>query len=208
MGQKYPSSTVASNVRLKGASYISDKGDYNGALKLLEGMESSEIEKQDRDEFYYRKGVCLMKVPEYDMAMENLSKVSRSSEYYYESRYFMGYIEYTVKEFEEAMPYFTESSRSSKFALSSQSYILQCRFMLKDYKYVTEYGPALYNKLSGEEKIRVARIISESYYALGESALAEKYFKSYSSALKGESRTDINTSQLPKPEVTFILSKF
>ncbi len=194
--QKYPSSTVASSVRLKGASYISDKGDYNGALKLLEGMESSDIEKQERDEFYYRKGVCLMKVPEYDMAMENLSKVGRGSEYYYESRYFMGYIEYTVKEFEEAVPYFTESSRSSKFALSSQSYILQCRFMLKDYKYVTDYGPALYNKLDGEEKIRVARIISESYYALGESALAEKYFKNYSNALKGESRTDTFYSAL------------
>ena len=189
----YPSSSLLPQIKFRLAISEFDSDKYSDAMKILDALDADMLAKEDRDEFYFRKGYCQMRTGDYRLARQTFSyliNASDKSSYTNASYYYLGYIDYLNKNFSEAIPSFEKSRPDPRFTTLSKFHILDSKFMLKDYNYVIGNGPEVYSAIEQSYKPRVARIISESYYASGDAQNAKKFFNMYSSAGGTSSRSD------------------
>lgn len=111
------------------------------------------------------------------------------SDYTAPSRYSLGYINYSRKNFDEAFGWFEKAAVDPRFTEMSNSYMVECRFMKKDYSYVLKNGVKVFENAPKERRRHLARIISESYLANGDTGKAKEY---YDIARSGDGEMDRN----------------
>ena len=181
--RKFPSSPLIPKIRFAAASSYFSREDYGRALSLMEELQPSDIDKEDRDRYLLEKGICLMKDFRTVEAQNHFMEIPENSRLYGQAQYYLGYSEYQEGNFADALNYFLKSDHP-KVPLM----VADCHFMLKDYLYVCEHASEL-NKYEEAERAHFARIVSESAYALGQKSDAEQYFKIYSEQ-KELSKTD------------------
>ncbi len=181
--RKHPTSALNPDIRFEAASSYFEDGKFDSALNLLEEMKPADVNSADRDRYLLTKGTCLMKEGRMIEAQNHLLEIPQKSRLYSQAQFQLGYLEYQQGNFAEAIDCFA-NSKEPQVSL----YLAECHFMLKDYLYVCENASAI-NHYDGAEKARFARIVSESAYALGMNADAERYFKIYSDQ-KELSKTD------------------
>lgn len=112
------------------------------------------------------------------------------SDYTAPSRYSLGYINYTERNFDEAYEWFAKAGRDPRFKEMSDYYMTDCRFMKKDYSYVLKHGLDLYDNAPGERRSHLARIISESYLAKGDTEKAKEFYDRIGKSDKDMDRDD------------------
>lgn len=112
------------------------------------------------------------------------------SDYTAPSRYSLGYINYTDRNFDEAYEWFAKAGRDPRFKEMSDYYMTDCRFMKKDYSYVLEHGLDLYDNAPDERRSHLARIISESYLAKGDTEKAKEFYDRIGKSDKDMDRDD------------------
>lgn len=200
----YPHSHLLAQIRFRQAILHFDNGDFAGAGKIFNEIARNSLSKRERDEYDFRKAYCLMRTGNNNGAKAIFSeivnrggnkqgepladkKIERSP-YTNPAFYYLGYIYYINKDFQNAVPLFENAKWDSRFTTLSNYHILESKFMLKDYQHVVEQGGAVYEAMSDDYKPKVARILSESYYALNEPDKAKYYYEIYS----------INSSQITK----------
>ena len=181
---KYPSSSLMPLMKFRLAVADFDNDNFGASMKILDDLDPQMLEKTDREEYFFRKGYCQMRTGDYTSATRTFSGIVSSPEksaYAMPANYYLGYIRYVGKDFERAIPYFEKALQDRRFTALCKYHILDSKFMIKDYDYVTANGPDVYSSADKESKAKVARIISESYYAKGEAHNAQKFFNLYSS---------------------------
>lgn len=171
--RKFPSSPLVPKIRFEAASAYFAREDYGRALGLMEELQPSDIDKDDRDRYLLEKGVCLMKDFRTVEAQNHLMEIPQKSKLYGQAQYYHGYSEYQEGNFADALNYFLKSDHTKAPLM-----VADCHFMLKDYLYVCEHASDI-NKYEGAEKAHFARIVAESAYAFGLKEDAEHYFKIY-----------------------------
>lgn len=112
------------------------------------------------------------------------------SDYTAPSRYSLGYINYTDRNFDEAYEWFAKAGRDPRFKEMSDYYMTDCRFMKKDYSYVLKHGQDLYDNAPDERRSHLARIISESYLAKGDTEKAKEFYDRIGKSDKDMDRDD------------------
>lgn len=112
------------------------------------------------------------------------------SDYTAPSRYSLGYINYTERNFDEAYEWFAKAGRDPRFKEMSDYYMTDCRFMKKDYSYVLKDGLDLYDNAPDERRSHLARIISESYLAKGDTEKAKEFYDRIGKSDKDMDRDD------------------
>ena len=112
------------------------------------------------------------------------------SDYTAPSRYSLGYIDYTRKEFKDAYDWFEKAGKDARFTDISSYYMTECRFMQKDYSYVIKNGVKLFNEVPADRQSHLARIISESYLATGDTEKAKTYYDKIEQSRKDMDRDD------------------
>ena len=112
------------------------------------------------------------------------------SDYTAPSRYSLGYINYTERNFDEAYEWFAKAGRDPRFKEMSDYYMTDCRFMKKDYSYVLKHGLDLYDNAPDERRSHLARIISESYLAKGDTEKAKEFYDRIGKSDKDMDRDD------------------
>lgn len=199
---KYPYSPLIEQIKFRQAIHYFDNGDFANAGKILKELNGNSLSKRDRDEYDFRKAYCLMRLGENEGAREIFTKIisnfdssltTGKSSYINPSLYYLGYIYYINKDFPHAIPLFERAKTDPRFTSLSNYHALESKFMLKDYQYVIENGGAVYEAMSDDYKPKVARILSESYYALNEPAKAKYYYEIYS----------INSSSITKNDTFY-----
>lgn len=115
------------------------------------------------------------------------------SDYTAPSRYSLGYINYTDRNFDEAYEWFAKAGRDPRFKEMSDYYMTDCRFMKKDYSYVLKHGQDLYDNAPDERRSHLARIISESYLAKGDTEKAKEFYDRIGKSDKDMDRDDFST---------------
>lgn len=188
--ESYPSSPMLPEIKFRLAVLDYENGDFKKAAATFGSLDPKSLDKDERGEFYFRKGYCEFKEGMLDKATDSfmaligskeLSGPGVKSKYALPAKYYLGYIKYLRKDFRNAIPLFTQSAADVRFTELSKFYNLDCYFMLGDYDYVTERGPELFERLKGDNRLRAARMISESFYAGGDAGKAMTYFKEYTS---------------------------
>ena len=173
-----PYSKLIPQIRFYSGLNLFDKEDYKGAAEEFGKIDQKSLEKGQIAEYMFKRGYALFEEGDLDRAREIFAKGEKMpySDYTAPSRYSMGYIDYTRKDFKEAYSWFEKAGKDARFTDISNYYMTECRFMQKDYAYVIRNGVKLYDEVPADRKSHLARIISESYLATGESAKAKEFY--------------------------------
>ena len=173
-----PYSKLIPQIRFYNGLNLFDREDYKAAADEFDKIEPGILHKDQVAEFMFKHGYALFEEGDLDKARDIFSKGEKMpySDYTAPSRYSMGYIDYTHKQFKEAYSWFEKAGKDARFTDISNYYMTECRFMQKDYAYVLKNGVKLYDEVPADRKSHLARIISESYLATGESAKAKEFY--------------------------------
>ncbi len=185
----YPHSPIADLVKMGGANYYFERGEYAQATGLLTKLNPKSLDKKGQQEYLFRKGYCLFRIGEIDEAADVFKSI-KSGKYYYPAIYYQGYINYINKEFDKAIPHFEKAQVDPQLATACKYHIIESKFMLKDYNYVNTYGPEIYAQMTQEYAAQTARILSESYFATNLPQQAQYYYELYSTSADNISAKD------------------
>lgn len=188
----YPYSKLIPQIRFYSGLNLFDKEDYKGAAAEFGMIDQNSLEKGQIAEYMFKLGYSLFEEGDLAGARDIFAKGEKMpySDYTAPSRYSMGYIDYTRKDFKEAYSWFEKAGKDARFTDISNYYMTECRFMQKDYAYVIKNGVKLYDEVPADRKSHLARIISESYLATGESAKAKEFYDKIESGRLDMDRDD------------------
>ncbi len=192
--EKYWSnSSLISLVRLRYASQLFDREQYEQAIAIYELIDINNLAKPDRNEYNFKKGYSFFHIGDSQTAISLLGEVINApfDSFTNPAYYYSAHMHYVRREFNKAIALFEKINHDPRFSLFSKYYILESKFMLKDYAYVTEKGDALYNELNGELKTKSARVISEAYFAQNNIEKAKLYLDKYTATKSLISRRDL-----------------
>lgn len=192
---KYPYSPLLSRIQFKQGIFYFDNGEFARTAAIFRDVDRRSLSPKERDEYDFRKGYCLMRTGDNPGAIAIFAEIIRpgrqtKSAYTNPALYYLGYIHYINKDFPNAIPLFERAVTDPRFAALAGYHLLESKFMLKEYNYVITNGGAVYESMSDDYKPKVARILSESYYALNEPAKAKYYYEIYSINSPDISRND------------------
>jgi tetratricopeptide (TPR) repeat protein len=190
---QYPYSSQLETVRLKYASYNFDLGHYDRALEILNRIQEKNLTESQKTEYDFKLGYTLMSSGNFTRALSLFDKVYRGryTTYTNAAGYYIGYIQYTRNNFNKAVEMFASIEKDPRFTTLANFYTLECNFMLRKYDEVIEKGENLYSTFTGEFRTKCARMLSEAFFASGNTEKAKYYFERYSLTTGELSRRDI-----------------
>ncbi|EKD31153.1 MAG: hypothetical protein ACD_77C00384G0003 [uncultured bacterium] len=190
---KYPFSSEKETIRLKLAGYYFRQQDYVTSLDILQKINSKYLAKEHITEYNFQLAYCNMRTGRLVEAERLFELVlgAKYSTFSNPSQYYIAYIRYMQKDFKKAIELFGKIEKDPRFSTLARYYSLESQFMLKNYEVVTSKGEELFLTLSGEFKNKLARILSEAYFATGNVEKANFYFGQFSFTNKELSRKDI-----------------
>ncbi|MCQ2184144.1 MAG: tetratricopeptide repeat protein [Bacteroidales bacterium] len=190
---RFPYSTLVTPVRFLYAKNLFDEHLYSEASAQYENLDSSLLEREDLNEYTFKKAYCDYVAGNFAEAFSGMETVSatKGSPYVTSARFFLGYMAYTSRDFESAQSWFSYSVSDPRFAVLSKYYIIECRYYFEDYDYVAQNGPAALGcGLTVEHERRLSRLIAESYMILNEPDKAKEIYDSRLSTVKAATDKD------------------
>ena len=186
---KYPESSLAPQIRLEKGLAFFDAGDYGSARREFASFSKDDLRRDQVAEYVFKRAYSDYALQRYPEARERFLSVEKMpfSDYTAPSRFALGYIDYSWSDFDSAINWFEQAAKDPRFTDPSNYYILECRFNNKDYRYVTDNGPDMFEKVPEERQPHLARILSESYLVQGNVDKAKEYFDK--NRLSDEART-------------------
>ena len=189
---KYPESSLIPQIRFEKGLSLFDAGDYAAARREFSSFSKEDLRREQVAEYVFKRAYSDYALLDYPSARERFLAVEKMpfSDYTAPSRYAIGYIDYSASDFDSAIKWFEQAAKDPRFAEHSNYYILECRFNNKDYRYVTDNGPAMFEKVPAERQPHLARIISESYLVQGNVDKAKEYFDKNLLSNEAKTRSD------------------
>ncbi len=188
----YPQSHYISEIEYMRAQYYFDERDYAKALKIYDDIVHYEYSVEKRKQIVYNRAFCNLRAGEYNLAEEGFEIIIGlgKNKYYTSANYYLAYIDYLNKDFSSAIKVFSTLTNDHSYSLMSRYFMLESYFMLENHNYVIDKGPKLFDDLDGDYKNKVARFLSESFYALDMKRQAKDYLDLYTRSGIDISRKD------------------
>lgn len=190
--KRFPYSPMLGKIKFRLAVNYFDISDYSTAMSILQSIDKRDLSKQEREEYTFRKGFCQMRIGNSQQAINTFTAIIHGTEsaFRYPALYYCGYLHYINEDFAKAIPLFEQSCNEPRFATLSRYHLLESKFMLKEYNYVIKNGTSLYDEIDINYKSKVARIISEAYFAVNDTEHAKYYFELYTLSGSNLSKVD------------------
>lgn len=187
----HPYSILVPQIHFYKALNLFDKQDFKAAAAEFDKVKEKALPSELISEFAFKQAYSYFEQGDLAKAKSLFEKSEKrvQSDFTAPSRYSLGYINYSEKNFDEAFEWFEKAARDPRFTEMSNSYMVECRFMKKDYSYVLKNGVKVFENAPKERQRHLARIISESYLAKGDTDKAKEY---YDVAKSGENDMDRN----------------
>ena len=178
---KYPASPVKDLILFKYALYNFNNGNYSAAGDAFEQANPKSLTRAQQDEYRFKRGYCNLRSGNAEEAKKTFESIT-GGKYHNHARYYLGYLKYTESDFQGAIPMFEAARQDPRFADACNYHILESKFMLKEHQYATTSGEHIYAALGNEYRSQAARILSESFYAVGNPQKARYYYEQYSTS--------------------------
>jgi tetratricopeptide (TPR) repeat protein len=188
----HPYSRLVPQVHFYNGLNLFDDQNYQEALNEFSQIDTKDLETSQIPEYQFKYAYSKFGIDDYAGAKAEFEKVENMpmSDYTAPSRYILGYINYSEKHFKQAYDWFEKSEKDPRFEELSQYYKVECRFMMKDYDYVIKNGVAMMKDAPSNRKSHLARIVSESYLAKGDSDEAKRYYDMIGQSSRDMDRDD------------------
>lgn len=176
----YPESTWLPNIYFELGKLYFKKRSYVETLDAFGKTTPDKLSKDQRAEYYYKKGYSELSLNKFDEAAGSFSEILTSaSTYGPAANFYYGHIQYQKGKYEEALQSFKAIEDNKRFNKYVPYYIIHIYYERGDYNKVIEAGNTYLNKADHKTRSEVARLIANSYYNLGDYESALEYFVEY-----------------------------
>ncbi len=181
--KNYPESIYKKDIYYRLAKFHFYKKDYEEALVWFNKLSGSDIEEEDREEFYFKLGYSYFKTDQLNPARDAFFEAKDgSSQYAQPSLYYYSHIAYQNRQYETALEGFLKLEQDEKFGDVVVYYIAQIYYLQGKYEKVTEYADRL--KADGDvvNEQDLNHLIGDAYYRTGDYQKAVPYLEEYNKA--------------------------
>ncbi len=176
----YPESAWLPKVYFELGKLYFKSRKYTETLEAFEKTSPEKLTREQRDEYYYKKGYSELSLNKFDEAAVSFSQILDSkSNYGPAANFYYGHIQYQHGRYEEALKSFKAIENNRKFNKYVPYYILHIYYERGNYQLVINEGAGYLKKADRKIRGEVNRLIANAYYELGDYANALRYFEDY-----------------------------
>lgn len=177
---RYPENTLIKRAYFQLGKYQFNNRKYSQALSSFENVEVPDLNREERIEYYYKKGISQYKTKAVDRARASLSKVvNTQSKYSDQANYYYALIAFEEGQDDLAAEYFEKVKDKRGLQKSVSNYLALIYHRKGDYGRMLELAVPAYETASGKEKPELALMIADAYYQASEYEKALPYFEFY-----------------------------
>lgn len=188
--ENYPTSTKRSSAYLDVADYYFENGKYPYALKWYNKLDQSTLSGKDRERFDFNMGYSLYSGGKAKEAESYLTRVSNSTTYGSQAKYYMGYIAYQQDDYETANQRFDQITDQAILSDKLSYYQADMNFKLGNFDQAINLAKQQLPKSDRQEISELNKIIGESYFNQGKYAEAIPFLEAYKGKKGKWSNTD------------------
>ena len=179
---EYHGSSYANEVQFALGAYYCMQDDTALAEAELAKVHYESLDPQNKDKYNLRMGYMTFMRGDFDAAERYFGRIKAGSDYADHATYYKSYMAYAHGDYERARNGFNSLLRSPLYRDLMPYYLLQIDFKSGDYRAVTDKGDALIERTTAEQAAQIRRMMSESWFQLGDYAAAVRYMNAYKSA--------------------------
>lgn len=189
---KYPDSFLLARILLVRADICFNNRDFNKSKELLSEIEPKNLNIEDIDEYYFKRGYSEMVTGNDEAALALFEKITYETTTFItrSATYFSAGIYFKNGKYKEAAELYSIVDEEKRYGNMSRYRILECKMKLGEYDYIIQEGERIFMSATLDEKKGLARILSEAFYRRGDSKWANYYFNIYSTGEDSLSRKD------------------
>lgn len=177
----FPSSTYAAEARLMLADWHFFNHEYAMALADYSEIADGAFSGDTRRGMLYRKAFSMVKCGYYDEAAAAFAELAGSSDFGYDSRFYLAYIDYVKGRYDDAYRTFRTIKESEPRGAEAEYYLNQMDYRNGDYRKVANTSERL---LSGEQipdelRAETMRVGGLAFFKLGDKTSAKNILGRY-----------------------------
>ena len=183
--ETYPASNRINSANLELARYYFQAKKYNKALDALEETDPYYLTEDEKTEFYYTRGYCLLQEEELDKAAADFYEIKDGNHLLSTPAiYYWGHINYSKGNYETARKAFDRIKDNPQYGPLLPYYYAQILFQQGEYDQVIEYGSPLIEDESIDRQEEIARLTGDAYFMKKDYRMAAIYLEKYLDATK------------------------
>ncbi|MEN8225070.1 MAG: tetratricopeptide repeat protein [Bacteroidota bacterium] len=178
--RKHPENSLSKRAHFQLGRYQFNNAKYTQALESFRKVEVPELNRDERAEYYYKKGYSQYKAKDAGRAKTSFSKLLNSeSKYSAPATYYYAVISYEEGDDDDAAKYFERVKDNRSFRKSVRNYLARIYHRKGDYDSMMELAEPAYQEASGKDKPGLALMIGDAYYQDEKYDEALPYFEFY-----------------------------
>lgn len=177
--EDYPTSIKRNDAYINVANFYFENEQYSYARKWYDKVDESNLNRSDREQFYFNNGYAFFKGKRYKEAEKYFNRVSDCEKYASQAKYYLGFIAYEGDDYEEANQLFEEVKGNERYAEGLSYYQADMNFKLGKFQEAIDLALEQYETAKPLEKSELSKIVGESYFNLERYDEAIPYLKEY-----------------------------
>lgn len=178
--EDYPTSIKRNAAFNEVGNYYFRNSKYAYALKWFSKVSESDLDKKEKDTFYFRKAYALFHTDQKEASKKYFNKIETSEKYGAQAKYYLGFIAYQGDDYNEASSYFEQVKDQEKYQEKMAYFQADMNFKLGNFdKAIDLASQRMPLVQEEEERSQLNKIIGESYFNLNEYDKALSYLKEY-----------------------------
>ncbi len=178
--KNYPESIYKHMIFLRLGKYFYQKKDYKDVIYWFEQLPASEVEPDDREEFYFKMGYAYFELNNMVAARSAFHEVKEStSQYGPPALYYYSHIAYLFGSYQTALDGFEKLKSDPKFSAICPYYIAQIYYLQGRYDEVAALAPTLSDSVNLANDKDINLLIGDAFYRVGKYDEAVPYLEKY-----------------------------
>lgn len=177
--EQYPTSTKRNSAFADVAEYYFETGKYPYALKWYNKVDQNALSRNEMDKFNFNYGYSLFSSNNQKDSKKYLEKVTNSSVYGSQAKYYLGYIAYQQDDYEGANQRFDQITDPEVLEDKLSYYQADMNFKLGKFEEAIALAKKQLPKSDRTEVSELNKIIGESYFNLKQYENAVTYLEQY-----------------------------
>ncbi|MBT8315448.1 MAG: tetratricopeptide repeat protein [Maribacter sp.] len=177
--ERYPTSTKRNSAYSDVADYYFETGKYPYAMKWYAKVDQNAMARNEMDKFNFNYGYSLFSSKKTKEAERYLNKVTNSSIYGSQAKYYLGYIAYQKDDYEGANERFDQITDPELLDEKLSYYQADMNFKLGKFEEAIALAKKQLPRSDRKEVSELNKIIGESYFNLKQYANAIPYLEEY-----------------------------
>jgi tetratricopeptide (TPR) repeat protein len=178
--KNYPESIYKNAIYFRLGKYYYQKKDYEEVLVWLKQLDISDVEPEDKEEYYFKLGYSYFDQNQLIEARSAFHEVKDGiTQYANPSLYYYSHIAYVFASYQTALDGFEKLKTDEKFSAIVPYYIAQIYYLQGRYAEVPQFAPVLTDEATITNQTDINLLIGDSYYRLGKYAEAVPYLEKY-----------------------------